>query len=68
MTAPKLLVKVAEAADMLSVSEREVYRLMADGNLERRYIGKKGSRNYRITVESLQAYVDGLSTEPAEAS
>ena len=68
MTAPKLLVKVAEAADMLSVSEREVYRLMADGSLERRYIGKKGSRNYRITVASIESYVDSLSNEPAEAS
>lgn len=60
MTAP-LLVNSAEAATILSVSEKVVRDLANDGTLEKKYIG---SRNYRITYESLQRYVDSLSQDP----
>lgn len=61
MTTPPLLVTSAEAADILSVSEKVVRDLANDGVLEKKYIG---TRNYRITYESLQRYVDSLSQDP----
>lgn len=61
----KLLYRVAEAADVLSLSERKVYELASKGVLEKRFVGK-GTRNYRIPHESLAAYVAGLSTEPVK--
>ncbi|MGH3501359.1 MAG: helix-turn-helix domain-containing protein [Nocardioidaceae bacterium] len=63
----KILVTAREAADMLSVNVTEVYSLAASGALEKRYVGK-GTREFRIPVESVEAYVAGLPTEPVEAS
>lgn len=51
----RLLVKVAEAARLLSVSERTIYTLIAEGKLESR--GKNRLR--RITVASLRRYAEG---------
>lgn len=59
----KLLLRAAEAAEMLSLTEREVYELASKGLLEKRYIGK-GTRNFRIPLASIEAYAEGLPTEP----
>lgn len=61
----KLLYRAAEAADILGLTEREVYVLAAAGRLEKRYIGK-GTRNFRIPLASIEAYAEGLPTEPVE--
>lgn len=63
----KILVTASEAAEMLSLSPQEVYNLAADGKFDKRYVGK-GTRNFRITVESIQRYADGLSPDPIEAT
>lgn len=62
-----LLVTAKQAAEILGVSTNTIYTLAADDQLDRRYIGK-GTRNFRLTYESLQQYVAGLPTEAAEAS
>lgn len=62
-TPPPLLVTVAEACAVVAQSDNKVRALANDGVLEKRYIGK-GTRNYRITYESLQRYVDSLSQDP----
>ena len=51
----RLLVKVAEAARLLSVSDRTIYTLVAEGKLESR--GRNRLR--RITVASLRRYAAG---------
>lgn len=64
----KILVTAREAADMLSIGLTKVYELAANGDLEKRYIGK-GTREFRIPVDSIHAYAEGLPTvaEPDEA-
>lgn len=59
----KLLLRAAEVAALLSITEREVYELASGGALEKRYIGK-GTRNFRIPFASVKSYADGLPTEP----
>lgn len=59
-TVKPLLVSKKDAAAMLSVTEREVIRLINAGELERRYIGG-GTKYYRIPYASLEAYVATLS-------
>lgn len=54
------LFKTSEAAKYLAISEWEIRRLANEGILHRRYIGE-GRRYYRITAESLDAYVESLS-------
>lgn len=61
----KLLYRVAEAADILGLTDREVYELASGGKLEKRYIGK-GTRNFRISAESIERYAANLPTEPVE--
>lgn len=56
--------RVKDVAVLLSVSEWEVRRLVAAGELERRYIGES-QRSYRITAASVEAYEASLSSEPA---
>lgn len=63
----KLLYRVAEAAEILSLTEREVYELASKGVLEKRFIGK-GTRNYRIPAASLEEYARDLPTEPKDAA
>ncbi len=58
-TKPALMRK-ADAATYLGVGLRTIEQLLETGALARRYIGK---RQYRITVESLDAYVDSLPIE-----
>lgn len=62
-TDDRLLVTAAEAARLLSLSPARVYELAAAGVLERRFIG---SRNFRITVESLRTYVAQMPDEPTD--
>lgn len=56
---PKLL-RVKDAATYLGLGERTVRELVGAGVLARRYIGP---RQFRITVESCDAYVDALPQE-----
>lgn len=58
------LYRVSDAAEYLALHEREVRRLVAAGVLHRRYIGKRG---YRITRSSIDAYVASLPSEPVSA-
>lgn len=62
MTDP-ILVTVPEAARVLAISTSEVYSLAAEGQLEKRYIGK-GTRNFRLTFKSVKKYADSLSQDP----
>jgi excisionase family DNA binding protein len=59
----KLLYSAREAADALAIDISLVYRLAADGHLEKRYIGA-GRTSFRIPADSLEAYVKSLPTEP----
>lgn len=54
------LFRVKDVARKLSVSEKEVRRLIEIGTLHRRYIGE-GSRFYRVTAKSVDAYLNSLS-------
>jgi excisionase family DNA binding protein len=54
------LMRVADAATYLGLSDRQIRYLAEDGVLERRWVGK---RQYRITTTSLDAYVAGLPEE-----
>ena len=56
----KALYRAAEAGSELGLSTGEIRRLVEQGILERRYIGK-GTRNYRITGDSMAAYYESLS-------
>ena len=60
-----LMVTAKEAQEMLGLSDTKVYALAADGKLEKKYIGK-GTRNFRITVESIERYVASLDSDPVE--
>lgn len=57
-----VLLTVSQTAVRLSLSKTRVYELVNGGELERKYIG---DRSYRIPVESIDAYVASLPTEPA---
>ena len=59
------LLRVADVEKMLGLSRTTVYALAADGVLKKAYIGK-GTRNFRITVESIEAYRKSLSQDPIE--
>lgn len=63
MTATQVTAQVA--GEMLGLSRTSVYDLCADGKLEKKYIGK-GTRNFRITVESIERYVASLESDPVE--
>lgn len=63
-TAPALY-RVKDVAEVLALSQWEVRRLAEIGVLHRRYIGE-GRRYYRITAESLEAYLESLTGEPGE--
>jgi excisionase family DNA binding protein len=59
MTTPALY-RVKDAAAYLSLHEREVRRLVKAGILHRRYTSQ---RSYRITAESIEAYITSLPSE-----
>lgn len=56
----RALWRVKDAAEHLSLHEREIRRLIAAGILHKRYTSR---RSYRITAASLDAYVASLSSE-----
>jgi excisionase family DNA binding protein len=59
-----LLLRANDAATTAGVSLRTIRQLVKDGELDVRYIGN-GRKEYRITYESLVAWVDSLPTEKA---
>lgn len=60
-----LLITVRDAAQTLAISTTKIYELAGDGVLVKRYIGK-GTRNFRLTYESVQAYAESLPQDPIE--
>lgn len=61
MTEP-LLVTISDAALMLGVSERTVYRMLEEGTLSRVVVRKTP----RVTVSSIRALVGEPVREPSE--
>lgn len=57
-----ILRRVKDAAEDLGLSQREIRRLLSEGELDRVYVGKKNSREYRVTYESMLAYRASLPT------
>ena len=57
-----LLVSVSQAATMLSVTDRFIYELVADGTFTRHYI-RAGSPRYRLSVAQIREYVERLTEE-----
>lgn len=51
---PELLLKITDAADVLSIGRSTVYELIAAGHLETVHIG----RAVRVTTASIEAFVD----------
>lgn len=58
-----ILVTVKDAAHMLALSDKAVYDLAAAGKLEKKYVGK-GTRNFRLTVASIEQFVESLERDP----
>lgn len=56
----QVLYRVEDAARVLGISVSEVRRLLGAGELTAKYIGKNRSREYRVTAESMDAYVESL--------
>lgn len=63
-----LMLTANSAATYLGISLREVRRLVKDGELDIKYVGKKSSREYRIIRASCDAYFESLPSEPRAAS
>lgn len=63
MSVQKVLVTVAEAAEMLSLSRAAIYELAAKGELTKRYVGR-GSREFRLQADEVVAYANSMPTEP----
>lgn len=61
MTPEKIAVTVAEAAEMLSLSQRRLREHIIAGNIEARLEGTK----WLVSVASLHAYYESLPTEKA---
>ena len=57
-----VLVTPAVAAEILSVSERTVRRLVRDGEITG-YARQRGSRGLRILARELKEYVDSIRVE-----
>lgn len=58
----KVLITAKEAAWILSLPESAIRRAIADGDLDRVFIGK-GTHNYRIVYGSLLAWVNSMPRE-----
>lgn len=56
MDSNKLVVNPQQAAEMLGLSRKKIYDLMADGSIANFHIG----RSRRIKVSELQAFVDRI--------
>lgn len=62
MSVTPALLRVKDAGSRLAISDWEVRRLAKAGILHLRYVGEKG-RYYRITAESVDAYIASLTSE-----
>lgn len=62
----RALWRVKDAADWIGQSVATVRELVEAGVLHRRYIGT-GTRYYRVTAESIDAYVASLTSEAVQA-
>ena len=51
------LITVKEAADMLSVSTKTIYRMVKDGKLRRRSVGC-GDRTYRLLAVDVDTIIN----------
>lgn len=60
---PKLLLRVSEVAERLSVARSKAYMMVRSGEL----VSVKLGKSVRVPAQSLQQYVDGL-TEAAQAA
>ncbi|GIV16019.1 MAG: hypothetical protein KatS3mg022_3416 [Armatimonadota bacterium] len=58
----KLLLKMTEAAEMLSVSRANFYRLVSDGRIRTVRLG----RARRVPVDELRRFVDDLCRAQSE--
>lgn len=65
-TEVRALWRVKDTADWIGQSVATVRELVESGVLHRRYIGK-GTHYYRVTAESIDAYVASLKSEAASA-
>jgi hypothetical protein len=65
-----ILISVPEACRALSISESTFRRLVTEGLIEVRYVGREGSRNphRRVVMASLRAYADSLPQDPPGAA
>ena len=59
-----ILVTAKQAGEILALSTTVIYDLAAKGKLEKKYVGEKGSRNFRLTYASVVAYADSLDSDP----
>jgi excisionase family DNA binding protein len=64
MTDERVLVTVAQAAEMLSLSPRQVYDLANAEVFTKRFIG---GRNFRLEAEQVRRYAATLPTEAKTA-
>jgi len=60
---PKLLLRVSEAAELLSVARSKAYLMVQTGELPSVRLGK----SVRIPVAALNAYVERITSEAAHA-
>jgi excisionase family DNA binding protein len=56
--AEKMLLRVSEAAEMLSIARSRAYAMVLDGTLP---AVRLGGRSIRIPLDQLRAYVESLS-------
>jgi hypothetical protein len=63
----RILVKVKEAAWLLSMTEHEIRRAVTSGEIDRVFIGK-GTTQYRVVYGSLLAWVNDMPRESSRQS
>jgi excisionase family DNA binding protein len=66
MTTPTVLLRPKEACSRLSVSDKTLRRLCADGLIEVRYLTVPRSQHAqrRIVAASIDAYIESLPLDP----
>jgi excisionase family DNA binding protein len=58
----RLLVRIMEAADLLSLSRTSIYNLIGDGSLEIVHMGKA----VRVTMKSIRCWVEKQTAKTSE--
>lgn len=66
MAEPTRFLRPEEVAEVLNVSESQVYTLMRDGELEAVKIGRRGV--WRVAPEALERYIARLQAEATARS